>query len=308
MNRLYLLLTFSFILFTSVFATEKDTLDKRNAGQTFEVKVGKTVMKISANGGRIISYRIGKNEFLTCQSQHENFGSTLWTAPQSEWNWPPYAELDSLKYRVESTGDVVKMISQQNSKSGFQFEKSWQAVGSDFIRIEYVIRNISATQKSVAPWEVTRVPCGGIAFFPDGGNGNVPQSSLLPDLQSDGINWVSIDKNPGSKHVKLFSTAREGWLAYALNGVLFIKQFPDILPENYPPQQGEVEIYTNKDKSYSELENHGSYRLLQPMETCSYVVNWYLFPIPKKVKVKEGNPKLTSFSRHQISRLITDNH
>jgi len=195
------------------------------------------------------------------------------------------------------------MISKQNPKSGFQFEKSWQAVGSDFIRIEYVIRNISATPKSVAPWEVTRVPCGGIAFFPDGGNGNVPQSSLLPDLQSDGINWVSIDKNPGSKHVKLFSTAREGWLAYAFNGVLFIKQFPDIQPENYPPQQGEVEIYTNKDKSYSELENHGYYSLLQPGESCSYSVNWYLVPIPRKVKVKEGNPKLTSFSRHHINKI-----
>jgi len=38
MNRLYLLLTFNLILFTSVFAAEKDTSDKSNVGQTFEVK------------------------------------------------------------------------------------------------------------------------------------------------------------------------------------------------------------------------------------------------------------------------------
>jgi len=36
-----------------------------------------------------------------------------------------------------------------------------------------MIRNISDTVKSVGPWEVTRVPCGGLAFFPGDGGGDL---------------------------------------------------------------------------------------------------------------------------------------
>jgi hypothetical protein len=98
----------------------------------------------------------------------------------------------------------------------------------------------------------------------------------------------------------MFSTANEGWLAYTFKKILFIKQFPDIQPENYSPQQGEVEIYINKAKSYTELENQGAYRLLQPGETIEYIVNWHLVPIPETVTIEVGSQELVNFARKQI--------
>jgi len=300
MSRIFKIFIVCLLLIPSVFAVENFCQVKAGSEILFDVKAGKTVMKISANGGRIISFIYDEKEILTKSSEHENFGSTLWTAPQSNWGWPPFEVLDNREYKVEKVGDILKMTSDPDSKSGFQLEKTWQAAENNSIRIEYLIKNISGEAKSVGPWEVTRVPCGGLAFFPDGGMGKVPDSNLKPDLLKDGIKYISINKDPIPDHQKLFSTANEGWVAYAFEGLLFIKQFPDVQPENYAPQQGEVEVYINKAKSYTELENQGAYRLLQPGETIEYIVNWYLVPIPETVKIEVGSQELARFARKQI--------
>jgi Domain of unknown function (DUF4380) len=298
MHQLFL---FCLIIIASAFAQKKDTSVQFYSDKIFEVKAGEAVMKISANGGRIISFRMGKNELLTNENEHENFGSTFWPAPQSNWGWPPYSVLDKEEYSVEKIGDTLKMKSSPDSISGLQFEKNWLSADNKFIRIEYLIRNIAKNPKAVAPWEVTRVPCGGLAFFPDGGNEKVPASTLKNYEQIAGINWVPVNKTPAQNHEKLFATASEGWLAYALNGVLFIKQFPDTRQQEYSPNQGEVEIYTNKEKSYSELESQGSYTLLQPGQSLRYVTTWFVVPIPKTINIYNGNLQLSSFARSQVS-------
>lgn len=276
------------------------TVEEVNPQMPFELKAGKTIMTISVGGSRIISYKYDEKEILTQVPEHENFGSTLWTAPQNEWNWPPYDVLDNQEYQVEQADNLLKMTSSPDPKSGFQMIKTWKVTGRQNIEIEYWIKNISEKAKSVGAWDVTRVPCGGMAFFPDGGDGKVPESKLKVSLKQDGINWISIDKTPIANHQKLFSTAKEGWLAYIIDSILFIKKFPDIQPENYSPQHGEVEIFINKDKNYLELENHGQYQLLQPGESLSYKENWFLMPLPENVSVNPGNQELTNLVRLQI--------
>ena len=301
MKRVFYLPIVGLLFLLVDFASAKTNFGDGTTEKIFELKTGNSIMKISANGGRIISYKYGGMEILTQASEHENYGSTLWTAPQSDWGWPPFDVLDNQEYQVEQKSDLLKMTSKPDSKSGFQMIKTWKAIGKQSIQIEYQIKNISGKPKSVGAWDVTRVPCGGLAFFPDGGAGKVPESSLKADLQQNGINWISIDKNPIPDHQKLFSTTKEGWLAYALNGLLFIKQFPDTKPENYSPEQGEVEIYINKEKSYIELENHGAYVTLNPGKSLKYKQNWFLTPIPISIKTEVGNQKLCNLVRTKMN-------
>ena len=302
-SRIFKALLVSLLMGSVVFTPAKANSGKGKPEQVFEVKAGKTIMKISSLGGRIVSFKQEGLEFLTQSAEHENFGSTLWTAPQSDWGWPPYEVLDNQEYEVERSNGLLKMTSKPDPKSGLQMEKSWQSMENQCIQIKYQLLNVSGREKAVGPWEVTRVPCGGLAFFPDGGAGNVPGSNLKADLQKEGINWISIDKNPIPDHRKLFSTASEGWLAYALDGVLFVKQFPDTKPEDYSPKQGEVEIYINKEKSYTELENQGAYQVLKPGESFRYEVNWYLISIPGKGKGKPGDQELAELVRLQIKNI-----
>jgi hypothetical protein len=299
MNRLITLII-SLFAWSLAFPANSRPSGNGNPKGIYEIKCGKVVMKVSADGGRIVSLSYGKNEFLTQSTEHENFGSTLWTSPQSDWGWPPYDVLDNREYQVNQVGDSLVMISQPDSVSGFQFEKRWHVLGKRGIRIEYLIRRISKNEKAVGPWEVTRVPCGGIVFFPYGAEGKVPESSLKLCQHQGGINWLYIDKKPVSENQKLFSSAKEGWLAYALDGFLFVKIFPDITPASYSPEQGEVEIYVNKNKVYTELENHGAYRMLEPGETLVYAETWLICPIPEKVKIAVGNQELVALVRKEI--------
>ena len=303
---MYRFFLFVFLTATAAVGLKKVFADKQKTEKVFEIIAGKACMKIAANGGRIISFRLGNKELITNIKENENFGSTLWTAPQSDWGWPPFETLDQVEYNVEKFGDTLKMTSKPDIKSGFQFEKTFIAIDNHFIRIEYCIRNISKKEKAVAAWEVTRVPCGGLAFFPTGEIGKVPESTLKCNLPQHGINWVSIDKSPEDNHQKLYATAREGWLGYTFKDVLFIKQFPNTKPDDYSPNQAEVEIYVNAKKSYAELENHGSYTLLQPGKSLSYTVNWFLVPVPKKIVSKCPNQQLSTYLRKKINKSKAD--
>ena len=307
MKRVYYLLIVGLLFLLVDFASAKTNLGDGSQEKIFELKAGNSIMKIYANGGRIISYKYGKKEILTQSSEHENYGSTLWSAPQSNWGWPPFDVLDNQEYQVKQKKNYLKMTSKPDSKSGFQMIKTWKAIGKQSIQIEYQIKNISRKPKSVGAWDVTRVPCGGLAFFPDGGAGKIPVSSLKADIQQNGINWISIDKKPITDHQKLFSTAKEGWLAYALNGMLFIKQFPDTKPENYSPEQGEVEIYINKEKSYIELENHGAYVTLNPGKSLKYKQNWFLITVPDSIKTEVGTQELCNLVRARLNKMMKDN-
>jgi hypothetical protein len=275
---------------------------KGKSADIFELKTGNTLMRIATHGGRIISYTYKNKELLTQAKENQNYGSTLWTAPQSAWGWPPSEVFDKNEYTVKNTGRILKMVSQPDSKSGFQLEKKWRLVGADVVQVDYKIRNISSKPKSVGAWEVTRVPSGGIVLFPQGESGKVPKSTLIPDPQKDGVNWISVSKAPLANHVKLFSTAGEGWLAYVIDGLLFIKQFPDTHPVKYAPEQGEVEVYFHKDKSYIELENQGEYELLEPGKTLNYRVNWRLVAIPTSLNIEVGSKELLTFVRKNLEK------
>ena len=70
----------------------------------------------AAHGGKILSFKLGEQEILAqnpaAAPQPEqaegqpprrrwfnpnSYGSTFWTSPQKEWNWPPVPEYDSLR-------------------------------------------------------------------------------------------------------------------------------------------------------------------------------------------------------------------
>lgn len=238
-----------------------------------------------ARGGKILSLKYQEQEILSQSRFPESFGSTFWTSPQKEWNWPPVAEFDKQPYEVVQRADGRLTISSPVS------ERLGMSVGKDFaidasnhaFVITYSIRNEGTEARSVAPWEITRVTnTGGLIFF-------APTDSIWPaglmDFQlSDGAAWYETDEAPRNRKVNADGS---GWLAYCADGLLLVKKFQDLQPEQPAPGEAEVQVYVNRGKTYIELESQGAYTLLQPGESLNWTVRWYLLPVDKNLSRSE---------------------
>jgi hypothetical protein len=267
----------------------------------YEIKVADIVMEIDAGkGARILSFRLKDKEMLSTNAVHaENYGSTLWLSPQT-WKWPPYPVLDREQYHARIKKNVLHLISGADKVSGFRMSKTIVANSSDSsFSINYTITNISDKDRSAAPWEVTRVIAGGITFFPIGPSGGYSKSNLATE-DLNGICWFQYIPELITGHQKLFRNGSEGWLAHSKNGLMFIKQFPDISIDQEAPKETEIELYANKDKTYIELENQGMYKTLRPGESITWNVRWYLRQLPSNIRIKPGNADLSKFVRKTL--------
>jgi len=252
----------------------------------FEISTANLCIKIDPSyGGRVTSLTINQDEMLINKnSQPANFGSTLWPSPQSDWGWPPSKNLDIMPYKVlEASSKSMEIQSENDTVSGYQFTKKFCSNDADssFI-IVYTIRNISASQKIVAPWEITRVSSGGIVFFSKGAEKCLDKSDMT---YNDTLNtiWYTAYEHKLIKSQKLFYHAR-GWIAHCNNGILFLKTFPDFPPSQSAPNEEEVELYVSNDFPYMEIENQGLFTKLAPGGSLQWIVTWYVRQLPAALK------------------------
>ena len=119
---------------------------------------GELVVEVDAAlGGRVTAFRLrGRNVLSEANAHPENFGSTFWTSPQSDWAWPPVVEIDSAPYAVAPAGSAaLTMIGPPSSLLGVGVEKRFVArPARRALEIDYCLRNAGAAEVRLAPWEV----------------------------------------------------------------------------------------------------------------------------------------------------------
>lgn len=261
----------------------------------------------AAAGARIVSLRFKGVELLTQPEVHpQNYGSTLWYAPQSHWQWPPPAALDSAPYVAVTDNGRWSFTSSVDAASGLQFIKRFRLHDQpNHVELEYIIRNTALQPVAAAAWELTRMP-GWLTFFPSTCFAERVQSTL-PDVQIVGDTaWYTLDK----AHLPISSKAffdlnhaiTQGWLASITpQRLLFVKSFPVLWPQDYSDGHAAVEVYAHEQGAYVELENHGSKTLLQQNDSLSYIVRWFVQAIPDDIDVRAGNPQLVEFAQALIN-------
>ena len=218
---------------------------------------------------------------MTRKSSHSRagrkaFGSTFWTSPQKEWNWPPVPEIDKQAYSVEKDGKVLRMTSGVSDRLKYRIRKEFSVDEEDgaFV-ITYSIINESNETRRVAPWEITRVKNeGGLIFFEAPADSIWP-AGLMNFTNAQGAAWYVADEAQQNRKV---NADGKGWLAYLANGLLLVKRFEDLDATQPAPGEAEVQVYVNRGKTYIELENQGPYSTLQPQQQLSWTVRWYLLP------------------------------
>ena len=243
-----------------------------------------------AHGAKILSFKLGEKEVIAQKPEPpastdgapaprmrffnpNSYGSTFWTSPQAEWNWPPVAEYDSLPYSVESADASTLVALGQPSRFGYRVQKAFSADPADgaFI-ITYSIINESGETRKVAPWAITRVPNGGYLEF----------DAKAEDVTPLDLMKVSFDDNGAKLEIDVANQNRKinvdgkGWLKFHDNGLVLTQKFPDIAPADAAPGEAEIQVYIDARKSFVEIEAQGTYTELKPGEKLDWTVRWYL--------------------------------
>ncbi len=229
----------------------------------------------AARGAKILSFQYQGKEVLSQNQRTNAFGSTFWTSPQAEWNWPPVPEYDSRPYTAAQRNGALILTGQTSEKYKYHITKEFKADPADgAIVVTYSITNDAAVERCVAPWEISRVDNGGVIFF-DAPSESITPQGLMPFTFEHGATWYQCDEARANRKI---NADGNGWYAYANNGLLFVKRFPDIAPTQPAPKEAEIQVYVNVGKTYIELEAQGAYTSLKPGESLSWTARWYLLP------------------------------
>ena len=242
----------------------------------YEIAVGDNTMTVDAGqGGKILSFKLGDQEVISQMHWPNAFGSTFWTSPQAEWNWPPVREYDSVPYTADVHNGTLILTGRASERFGYRIRKTFTPDPEDgAVVVSYTIINEGDTEKKVAPWEITRVPNGGFVLF-DADPKSVTPADLMQVAAADGIARIDIDVANENRKV---NSDGKGWLAFCDNGLVLLKRFKDLKPSEPAPGEAEIQVYINGRKTFVELESQGPYTVLKPGGFLHWTVRWYLVP------------------------------
>jgi Secretion system C-terminal sorting domain len=259
-------------------------------------------------GGRITSLKLDTKEILFVDNSADNWGSTFWQSPQSAWNWPPSTALNSLAYSGGIKGDSINIISaiDDTYNTKLKFRKILYADLSDTsITLKYYMINTGASSNSFAPWEITRVPVGGMDFFPDSGGITGALASQFTKIGD--ASWLNYTGS--SSGIKCFGNSKENWTAWInSDSSVFIKKFSNVPPGTEASGESEVEYYYAGPGAYYELENQGEYSLINAGDSLKWVMKWYVRKLPKNINKTKGSVDLVNFVRKVVGIQIDTTH
>ena len=224
-------------------------------------------------GGRIASFQHAGIEVLKTTRDSNNFqwGSTVWTSPQADWEWPPQAVFDSEPYSVNrSPKDTTRvvLISGIDQKTGLQVIKNIRLAIDEAMgpvaTMRYRIYNRGEEMQKVGVWENTRIPWAGTIDLPAGGTLrlNDPKNKLQSNSLDTSLLQIPLNNQQpqGQKifyHLPLQERNTLIRHSYQNDGLVFTKSWK--YPDQVAPEQSPIEIYLSPEDDFAELELHGRY-------------------------------------------------
>jgi hypothetical protein len=231
----------------------------------------------------------------------DNYGSTFWTSPQSDWEWPPVPEVDSAPYAVVDCETDFVCAGALSPKLGILVTKRFSVVPSrDCARVEYTISNQSSDTLRLAPWEISRV-AGGLSFF-ETGEAREANASIDEPVVTDmgGVTWFEYERAAITTDQKLFSHTKGNWLAHVVGDLVLIKEFEPVSLSKQAPGEATVEIFASGSKDYVELEEQGAYTKIGPWKNLKWKVHWLLRRLPPRISPHAGNMDLVHWVKQQL--------
>jgi hypothetical protein len=156
------------------------------------------------------------------------------------------------------------------------------------ITVRHELRNDGAWAVEFSPWALTMFRLGGVGIFPQP-QGNVDEAGLLANRQLSLWPYTQIDDprlclrndfyllhaTPSLPPVKIGYFNPHGWMAYWIDGSLFVKRYDASSIARYPDNGCNTESYCN-DK-FVELESLGPLDLVAPGQTAVHIELWEIY-------------------------------
>lgn len=245
-------------------------------------------------GPRIISLRLkgGKNlfaelpDFVTKRPDGRDFhfrgGHRLWHAPES---MPRTYALDDDPVEIIRTGNSLLVTQQMEAETGIEKSMRISLTGDKAqVIIQHMLTNRGVWSIECAPWAITQFKTGGVAILPQ----SREQIDLLPNrslalwsytnIASPHVTW-------GNEYVLLRAEIQppfkvgfpnpRGWLAYWLDGTLFVKRAAYDPQTAYYDFGSSSECYCNSH--FLELETLAPIGQLEPGASVIHVETWELY-------------------------------
>jgi hypothetical protein len=273
-------------------------------GTKYRFAWGDVIFEIDASvGARVSTLSLGGTDIIMpAATDPTTWGSVFWTSPRSAWTpmtWPPPTAIDSATYTGSISGTHALFTGPTDTSIGVGMSKDYSADSSGWIKIAYTINATKAIM--AAPWEVSRVPRGGIAFFPVGssvtkGPLTITQSGTPPIVWFDDASKSATSPNGD----KLYADGSGGWTAYVLNGNLFIKKYTDQPASAEAPMEGEVDVYPGN--GFLEFEVEGPYTQIAASGHLPWSIAWRVVKVPSSVTVAAGSTSLVDFVMQQLAQ------
>lgn len=226
----------------------------------------------------------GGNEF------HLYGGQRLWSAPEEDSAFTYYPD-NALAEVSRSNDNTITFRAPVESGNGVQKEMVLTpAQNQASIQVIHRITNRGTKPVRLSPWAVSVMNLHGTAVVPLPPFGShddflAPVSNLVLWAYTDltdprwtiGSKYVLLRQDAGAgTPQKIGLHVSQGWSAYVLDEVLFVKTFAVQADAEYPDLNSNVEIYT--DARFLEVETLGPLASLAPGESATQTETWHLIP------------------------------
>ncbi len=265
------------------------------------VEIGNERLSLLASlsvGPRVLSLKFKDNDNLFAELPdltldcpgtglfHLYGGHRLWYAPED----PCITYLpDDNPVSVEAIENGVHITQDLEQQTAIQKELEIRLIDDKAeVEVRHTITNMGDQERTLAPWAITQLKPGGIGILPLFGGGN-PDNLTLPDRSI--VLWPYTDINSqhiiwGNQQILIQSQVQEGalkvgfsnpagWLAYWIEGTLFVKRAVFDSRAAYFDFGSSSQCYCNPH--FIELETLAPIIKLAPEKSVEHIEQWQVY-------------------------------
>jgi hypothetical protein len=219
-------------------------------------------------------------------------GHRLWHAPE---HMPRTYSIYDSPVEIVPIPNGLSVTQPTEPETGIQ--KSLRidlAIDQPKVTITHTLTNHNAWALECAPWAITQFKAGGVAILPlnRADTGLLPNRSLAiwsyTDISSSRLHWGREYlwlRTQMTQSFKIGFPNQRGWMAYALNGNLFVKRAEYQDDADYYDFGSSSECYCCD--SFFELETLAPITKLQPDAAVSHIETWELYKTSASILSEE---------------------